>query len=55
MVLNDALAFKELKTKIEDIYMFGNHHNYQVIYLGHYTKDVFPVVREVMNNNHQSG
>ena len=47
VVLDDAGAYKNLKTKIEDLFRFGRHHNIQVIYLAHYAKDVLPVVREI--------
>ena len=45
-ILDDAGAYRNLKTKVEDIFRFGRHHNVQVIYLAHYAKDVLPVVRE---------
>ena len=37
---------KNLKTKVEDLFRFGRHHNIQGIYLAHYAKDVLPIVRE---------
>ena len=46
VVLDDAGAYKSLKTKVEDLFLFGRHHGIQVIYLAHYAKDVLPVVRE---------
>ena len=46
IILDDAGAYKQLKTKVEDLFRFGRHHNIQVIYLAHYAKDVLPVVRE---------
>ena len=46
VILDDAGAYKQLKTKVEDLFRFGRHHNIQVIYLAHYAKDVLPVVRE---------
>ena len=46
VVLDDAGAYKNLNTKIEDLFRFGRHHQIQVIYLAHYAKDVLPVVRE---------
>ena len=46
VILDDAGAYKNLKTKVEDLFRFGRHHNIQVIYLAHYAKDVLPVVRE---------
>ena len=46
VLLDDAGAYKSLKTKVEDLFRFGRHHNIQVIYLAHYAKDVLPVVRE---------
>ena len=46
VILDDAGAFKQLRTKVEDLFRFGRHHNIQVIYLAHYAKDVLPVVRE---------
>ena len=44
--LDDAGAYKNLKTKVEDLFRFGRNHNIQVIYLAHYAKNVLPVVRE---------
>ena len=38
--------YKNLKTKVEDLFRFGRHHGIQVIYLAHYAKDILPVVRE---------
>ena len=46
IILGGAGAYKQLKTKLEDLFRFGRHHNIQVIYLAHYAKDVLPVVRE---------
>ena len=46
IILDDAGAFKNLRTKVEDLFRFGRHHNKQVIHLAHYAKDVLPVVRE---------
>ena len=46
VILDVAGAYKNLKTKVEDLFRFGRHHNRQVIYLAHYAKDVLPVVRE---------
>ena len=46
IILDDAGAYKNLITKVEDLFRFGRHHNIQVIYLPHYAKDVLPVVRE---------
>ena len=46
IILDDAGAYKSLKTKVEDLFRFGRHHNIQVIYLAHYAKDVLPIVRE---------
>ena len=46
VVLDDASAYKSLKTKVEDLFRFGRHLGIQVIYLAHYAKDVLPVVRE---------
>ena len=46
VILDDAGAYKSLKTKVEDLFRFGRHHNVQVIYLAHYARDVLPVVRE---------
>ena len=57
VILDDAGAYKSLKTKVEDLFRFGRHHGIQVIYLAHYAKDVLPVVREkcfkiyITNNN----
>ena len=46
VILDDAGAYKNLRTKVEDLFRFGRHHNVQVIYFAHYAKDVLPVVRE---------
>ena len=46
VVLDDAGAYKSLKTKVEDLFRYGRHLNIVVIYLAHYAKDVLPVVRE---------
>ena len=46
VLLDDAGAYKSLKTKVEDLFRFGRHHGIQVIYLAHYAKDVLTVVRE---------
>ena len=46
IILDDAGGYKNLRTKVEVLFRFGRHHNIQVIYLAHYAKDVFPVVRE---------
>ena len=46
VVLDDAGAYKSLKTKVEDLFRFGRHMNIVVIYLAHYAKDVLPIVRE---------
>ena len=46
VVLDDAGAYKSLKTKVEDLFRFGRHLGIQVIYLAHYAKDVLPIVRE---------
>ena len=46
VVLDDAGAYKSLKTKVEDLFQFGRHLGIQVIYLAHYAKDVLPIVRE---------
>ena len=46
IVSEDAGAYKNLKTKVEDLIRFDGHHNKQVIYLAHYARDVFPKERE---------
>ena len=46
VILDDAGAYKSLKTKVEDLIRFGRHHSIQVIYLVHYAKEVLPIVRE---------
>ena len=46
IILDDACAYRDLKTKVKDLFRFGRHHNIQVIYLAHYAKDVLPAVRE---------
>ena len=45
IILDDAGAYKNLRTKVEDLFRYGRHHNIQVIYLAHYAKDVLSVVR----------
>ena len=40
VILDDAGAYKSLKTKVEGLFRFGRHHGIQVIYLAHYAKDV---------------
>ena len=40
VVLDDAGAYKSLKTKVEDLFRYGRHLGIQVIYLAHYAKDV---------------
>ena len=40
VILNDAGAYRSHKTKVEDLFRFGRHHNIQVTYLAHYEKDV---------------
>ena len=46
VILDDAGAYKSLKTKVEDLFRYGRHHQIQVIYLAHYAKNVLPIVRE---------
>ena len=46
VILDDAGAYKSLKTKVEDLFRFGRHHGIQEIYLAHDAKNVLPVVRE---------
>ena len=46
VILDDAGAYKSPKTKVEDLFRFGRHHNIQVIYFAHYAKDVLPILRE---------
>ena len=46
VVLDDAGAYKSLKTKVENLFRYGRHMGIQVIYLAHYAKDVLPIVRE---------
>ena len=46
VILDDAGAHKNLKTKVEDLFGFRRHHNIQGFYLAHYAKDVLPEVRE---------
>ena len=46
VILGDAGAYKNPKTKVEDLFRFGRHPNFQVIYLEHSAKDVLPAVRE---------
>ena len=44
--LDDACAYRILKTKVDELFWFGRHQNIRVIYLAHYAKDILPVVRE---------
>ena len=46
IILDDAGAYKNLRTKVEDFIWFGRLHNIQSIYLTHYAKVVLPIVRE---------
>ena len=46
IILDDAGAYKNLRTKVEDLFRFGRHHNIQIIYLAHYAKVGIPVVRK---------
>ena len=46
IILDDAGAIEQLRTKVEDLFRFGRHHNIQVIYLAHCAKDILPIVRE---------
>ena len=46
VILVDAGAYKSVKTKEEDLFRFGRHHNIQVRYLAHCAKVVLPMVRE---------
>ena len=46
IILDNAGAYRNLKTKVEDLFRFGRHHNIQGLYLAHYAKDVLPVVRK---------
>ena len=46
VILDDAGAYKSLKTEVEGLFRFGRHHGIQLIYLAHYAKDILPVVRE---------
>ena len=46
VLLNEAMEYKNLKTKVEDSFRFGRHHNIQVKYLAHFAKDFLSVVRE---------
>ena len=44
--MDDAGAYKSPRTKVEDLFRFGRHHNINVIDLAHYAEDVLPIVRE---------
>ena len=46
IILDDAGAYKNLKTKVTDLFRFVRHHNLQGIYLAHYAKVVLATVRE---------
>ena len=46
VILDDAGAYKSLKTKVEDLFRFGRHHGIQVIFLAYLAKDVLSVVRQ---------
>ena len=43
LILDDAGAYKQLKTKVEDLFRFGRHKTFQVIYSAQYAKEVLPV------------
>ena len=36
VILDEAGAYKSPKTKVEDLFRFGRHHNIQVIYLAQF-------------------
>ena len=44
--LDNEGAYKNLETKVEDLFRFGRHHSLQGIYLAHYAKNVIPIVRK---------
>ena len=46
IILDDAGAYKQLHTRVENLFRFGRHHNIQVFYFAHYCRYVFPVVGE---------
>ena len=46
VILDDAGAFKQLRTPVGGLFRFGRHHYIQVISLDHYAKDVRPIVRK---------
>ena len=46
VILDDAGAYKSLKSKVEELFRFGRHHNILVINLAHYAKDFLPIVRK---------
>ena len=50
VILDDAGAYKDLKTKVEDFFRYGRHEEIQTIYLAHYAKDVVPTVRDNIKN-----
>ena len=45
IILDDAGAYRNLKTKVEDLFRFGRYQKIQRIYLAHYAKDVNPAVK----------
>ena len=46
IILDNAGAYKNLKTNVKELFRFGRHLNIQFIYLAHYARDVHPIVRE---------
>ena len=50
IILDDAGAYKDLRSKVEDFIRFGRHEEIQTIYLAHYAKDVLPTVRDNINS-----
>ena len=46
IILADAGAYKNLKTKVEDCFRFSRHHNIQVIHLACYAEDILTALRE---------
>ena len=48
VILDDAGAYKSLKTKVEDLFRFGRHVGIQVIYLAHCNGCLIPSIDQTL-------
>ena len=59
IVLDDAGVYRNLKTRVEELFRLGRHYKIQVLYLAHYAKDVllcvskncFRIFRTIKNSD----